>query len=433
MSHSANYEEHGMELREQSFSLPFIVLTSLFFMWGLVIGLNTALLENFKLVFSLSINQALIMQFAFFATYFVVAVPAGKLIDSLGYKNGIVIGLVTSGVGALIFLPAADSQSFNLLMVAIFVLASGITILQVAANPYIVLFGDPNLADERLSLKQGFNALGSMIAPIILAFVLFSPVHARPELLAEMTPDQIKDAYASDVKLPYMVISILMFVLAALMFFSKLPMFNTKNFEPTVANKSGKPFKFVIEFSHLRMGAIAVFAYMGAEIALSVFLNSNISRLSGANELQALNYLAFYYGGMMVGRFAGAYILPSFNLHKAVAFCAAGAVVLTIVGAFTTGMVSMWSLLLVGLFNAILFPAIFTLGLSGLGKFSEEGSSVLIMGSIGGAVVPLLVSQVLASGSGSSMALLIPAACYLFVVYYGLVGSKYTKLEQVKN
>jgi MFS transporter, FHS family, L-fucose permease len=305
--------------------------------------------------------------------------------------------------------------------------------LQVAANPYIVLFGDPNLADERLSLKQGFNALGSMIAPIILAFVLFSPVHARPELLAEMTPDQIKDAYASDVKLPYMVISILMFVLAALMFFSKLPMFNTKNFEPTVANKSGKPFKFVIEFSHLRMGAIAVFAYMGAEIALSVFLNSNISRLSGANELQALNYLAFYYGGMMVGRFAGAYILPSFNLHKAVAFCAAGAVVLTIVGAFTTGMVSMWSLLLVGLFNAILFPAIFTLGLSGLGKFSEEGSSVLIMGSIGGAVVPLLVSQVLASGSGSSMALLIPAACYLFVVYYGLVGSKYTKLEQVKN
>jgi FHS family L-fucose permease-like MFS transporter len=428
MSQSAKFEEHGMELRDQSFSLPFIVLTSLFLMWGLVIGLNTSLVENFKLVFSLSVNQALILQFAFFATYFIVAVPAGKFIDSVGYKNGIVGGLLLAGIGAILFIPAANAQSFSMLLLAMFLLAGGITVLQVAANPYVVLYGDPSLADERLSLKQGFNALGSMIAPIILTFVLFSPVHARPELLAEMTPDQIKEAYANDVKLPYTVIAIIMFLLAGLMAISKLPKFNTKSIEPTVALKGGKERKFVIEFNHLMLGAVAVFAYMGAEIALSVYLSGNISRLSGLNEIQALNYLAFYYGGMMVGRFAGAYILPSFDLHKAVAFCAIGAATLTIIGANTTGMVSMWSLLLVGLFNSILFPALFTLGISGLGKFSEEGSSVLIMGSVGGAVVPLLVSQVLAGGTAPSIALLIPAACYLFVVFYALVGSRYQKV-----
>lgn len=428
MSQSAKFEEHGMELRDQSFSLPFIVLTALFLMWGLVIGLNTVLVENFKLVFSLSVNQALILQFAFFATYFVAAVPAGKFIDSVGYKNGIVGGLVLAGIGALLFIPAANAQSFNMLLMAMFLLAGGITVLQVAANPYVVLYGDPSLADERLSLKQGFNALGSMIAPIILTFVLFSPVHARPELLAEMTPDQIKEAYANDVKLPYTVIAAVMFLLAILMAVSKLPKFNTKTIEPTVALKGGKERRYVIEFNHLMLGAVAVFAYMGAEIAISVYLSGNISRLTGLSELQALNYLAFYYGGMMVGRFAGAYILPSFDLHKAVAFCATGAAILTVIGANTTGMVSMWSLLLVGLFNSILFPALFTLGISGLGKFSEEGSSILIMGSVGGAVVPLLVSQVLAGGTAPTIALLIPAACYLFVVFYALAGSRYQKI-----
>lgn len=272
-----------------------------------------------------------------------------------------------------------------------------------------------------------------MIAPIILTFVLFSPVHARPELLAEMSPDQIKAAYANDVKMPYTVIAILMFLLAALMAFSKLPKFNTKTMEPTVASKSGKQRKYVIEFNHLMLGAVAVFAYMGAEIAVGVFLSGNISRLSGLNELQALNYLAFYYGGTMVGRFAGAYILPNFNLHKAVAFCAAGAAILVVVGAYTEGTTSMWALLLVGLFNSILFPAIFTLGISGLGKFSEEGSSVLIMGMFGGAVIPLVMSQVLAGGSPSTIALLIPAACYLFVIFYALVGSKFEKIENAKN
>jgi len=217
-------------------------------------------------------------------------------------------------------------------------------------------------------------------------------------------------------------------VLAILMAFRKLPKFNTKNWEPNVA---GPERKYVIEFRHLIFGAFAIFAYLGAEIAIGSYLNRSIRSAGGFDEITAIQYLSIYFGGMMVGRFIGAWILPKFDLHKAVAFCAAGSAVLVLAGALMSGTASMWALLLVGLFNAILFPAIFTLGLSGLGKFSEEGSSVLIMGGVGGAIIPLLMNNVIAS-SGATIGLMIPVVCFLFVIYYALVGSKYQKIDPSK-
>lgn len=382
-------------------------LTSLFFMWGFITCLNDILIPYLKGAFTLSYTEAMLIQFCFFGAYFIVSLPAGKLVSKVGYQKGISIGLLVACLGCLLFYPAATMGVYGVFLFALFVLASGITILQVSANPYVSALGSEKTAASRLTLTQAFNSLGTTVAPFFGAMLIFQ---GHGESVAND---------ASAVQLPYLMLAAALAVLAIV--FSKLALPTLSQHTQSTSEVEGSAW----QHRHLVLGAVGIFLYVGAEVAIGSTLVNYFAdpAIAGMQEATAAKFIAYYWGGAMVGRFIGAAVMQKVNAGWVLSFNAIAAVALILVSTSTTGSIAMWTILLVGLCNSIMFPTIFSLALQGLGKHTSQGSGILCLAIVGGAIVPV-IQGMLADTMGLQLSFLLPALCYVFIAYYGLFGSK---------
>ncbi|WP_183795121.1 MULTISPECIES: sugar MFS transporter [unclassified Rhizobium] len=403
-----------------NYQFALIALTSLFFMWGFITCLNDILVPHLKNVFQLNYTQSMLIQLCFFGAYFIASLPSGAIVKRIGYKWGIVLGLIVAAIGCALFVPAASYRVYGLFLGALFVLACGVTLLQVAANPYVTVLGPPDTAASRLTMTQAFNALGTTIAPIFGAFLILSAATAAVSGATPEQLDAIRIAEAGAVKFPYMLLAAAFLVLAAVFAALKLPQVEgDEEIEPIVGGGSAW------QFRHLVLGAIGIFVYVGAEVSIGSFLVNFMSQpdIAGFSEADAAHYVSYFWGGAMVGRFIGAVAMRYVDDGKALAFNAAAVIILLLVTVFTTGHTAMWAILAVGLFNSIMFPTIFSLGLYGLGKFTSQGSGILCLAIVGGALLPVL-QGVLADTIGIHLAFLMPIVCYAYIVFYGLKGHR---------
>lgn len=398
------------------------VVTALFFMWGFVTCLNDILIPHLKSIFDLNYAEVMLVQFAFFSSYFVFSFPAGKIIDYFGYSKTMVAGLITMGIGAIAFVPAASAPSFPLFLGALITLAAGMTLLQTAANPYVAVLGPPETASSRLNLAQAFNSLGTTLAPAFGSRLILGGVAGAvaAEVLKTYSPQQLqvyRASQAASVKTPYIIISITLFVLAIILAFYRLPAIPQ-------AEPHGEVHDSIWRYRHLVLGAVAIFVYVGAEVAIGSLMANylNHSEIGNLSLADAAHMLQYYWGGAMIGRFVGAALLQKIPTNKLLAIHAVLACVLVLVSTFTTGNVAMWSILAVGLFNSIMFPAIFTLGIAGLGPLTGEGSALLVAAIVGGAIIPEL-QGVLADRVGLHLSFLLPAICYVYIALYAWKGS----------
>ncbi len=398
------------------------VVTSLFFIWGFVTALNDVLIPHLKSIFDLNYAKASLIQFAFFLAYFLFSIPAARLIDSIGYKRTMVTGVFVMGAGALLFLPAATAPSYPLFLCALMILAGGITLLQVAANPYVAVLGPPQTASSRLNLAQAFNSLGTTIAPLLGGYLILNAAAVSMDTLRQMSPDALH-AYrvheASSVKLPYLFIGIALLVLGFLISTFKLPPL------PGAVHHKGDTAHSVWKHRNLVLGIVGIFVYVGAEVAIGSFLINYFSQANIGNisPSDASKYLSSYWFCAMVGRFIGSAILQKVSTGKVLGVAALVACLLVCISMLTSGQLAMWSMILIGLFNSVMFPSIFTLGIAELGPLTGDGSGLLIMAIVGGALVPLGVGF-LADRIGLQHSFILPAICYLYIVYYAWKGSR---------
>ncbi len=418
-------------------------MTSLFFMWGFITVLVDALIPRLKDVFELTYLQAGLVQFAWFTAYGIISIPGGRLIKRLGYKNGILIGLSLAAIGCLIFYPAASTRLFALFLLALFVVASGITILQVAANPYISVLGPEEGASSRLNLAQAFNSLGTTIAPIISATYLLSDTVKSGAEQAAMAPDTLeayRSAEAGAVQVPFVLLALAFLLLAGIIWRIALPRILEGQ------GSSERSLSDVFSNGRLRAGALGIFVYVGAEVALGSYmvnygLNLNVHELMQSSPLlermaglaaaikgQSVAemdpkgklgvLLTFYWGGAMVGRFIGAALMQKVRPGLMLGLFATLAMAMVISSACTTGLAALLLLLGVGLCNSIMFPTTFTLGIEQLGDAKPQGSGILCTAIVGGAVIPPAFGA-LVDASGFGLALLLPAVCYAYIAGFG--------------
>lgn len=423
-THTPQTADSGSIPTTANYRLPLIVVTLLFFMWGFLTCLNDILIPHLKALFDLTYTQSALIQFTFFTAYFVMSIPAGKVISRFGYQKGIVIGLLGAALGALLFYPAASVPSYPLFLMALFVLASGITLLQVAANPYVAILGKPETASSRLNLTQAFNSLGTTIAPYFGALFILSGTMLSSDAMSKLDPIKLQ-AYrlqeASTVQMPYVALALALGALALIMAKFKLPVI------ASVEDPEAKSIRLTeaLKHRHLVLGALGIFVYVGAEVSIGSFLVNFLGQphIAGLKEAAAAGFVTYYWGGAMVGRFVGSALMQKIQAGKLLGIFALIASALVFVTMLSSGSLAMTTILLVGLFNSIMFPTIFTLGIQELGKVTSQGSSLLIMAIVGGALIPL-AQGVLADSIGIQQAFILPALCYLYIAYYGFRGSK---------
>ena len=405
----------------QDYTRPLTVVTTLFFMWGFITCLNDILVPHLKSIFDLSYAKVMLVQFAFFSAYFLFSVPWSKVVNRIGYQRTMMVGLLTMAVGSFLFLPAASVASYPLFLTALIVLAAGITGLQVSANPYVVVLGKPETASSRLDLTQAFNSLGTTIAPKLGGLLILATAPMSMEQLHELSPHALH-AYriqeAASVKVPYAVICILLVLLAIVIGAFKLPKIEHAEHRRGLSDS-------VWKHPNLILGAVGIFAYVGAEVSVGSFLVNffGLPEIAGLSAKSAAGFVSFYWGGAMIGRFLGAGLLRRVKPGKLLGLFAICGATLVSVSMIVGGHTAMWSILAVGLFNSIMFPTIFSLGVAELGPLTGNGSGILTMAIVGGAILPV-IQGVIADHIGIHHAFFLPVLCYLYILFYGLSGSK---------
>src|SRR6266403_1245891 len=407
----------------QTYRAALAMVTTLFFFWGFVTVLNDILVPHLKSIFDLNYTKVMLIQFAFFSAYFIFSIPSAKVIDTIGYKKTMVTGLVTMGVGAFLFIPAASAPSFALFLGALMVLAAGITALQVAANAYVSVLGPPETASSRLNLTQAFNSLGTTIGPYLGGLFILNANASSSAAMQQMSADALQ-AYkiqeASSVKLPYTVIGIALILFAVVIGMFKLPPMPEARKEAHQKSNAS-----IWKYTHLVLGMVVIFVYVGAEVSIGSFVINYLSQpnIGNLSEVVAAKYVAYYWGGAMVGRFIGSALLQKIKTGMLLGICGLTAATLVCITMLTTGTVAMWSVILVGLFNSIMFPSMFTLGIARLGPLTGDGSGLMIMAIVGGAILPVAQGAI-ADRIGIHHAFILPVLCYLFILYYGVRGSR---------
>ncbi len=400
------------------------VATTIFFMWGLITSLNDVLIPHLKSMFTLNYAEVMLVQSTFFGAYFIMSLPSGKVVAHFGYRAIIIAGLIVTGIGALLFLPAAQVQSYPLFLSAFFVLASGITLLQVAANPYVSLLGSARLASSRLNLAQALNSLGTTIGPKFGGLLILSTAVLGAADLVKLSPTA-QTAYrlqqAHSVQGPYIGIAIVLFVLAVVVWLFRLPQLENT----AVADDSHHRFVDALKLPRVWFGMLAIFVYVGAEVSIGSFMINYLALpgIGHMTEARAAGYVSLYWGGAMVGRFIGSALLTRIDTRKLLAFNAVVAVLLVATTMLAHGNVAVASVVAIGLFNSIMFPNIFTLGIEDCGPLTGKVSSLLVMAIVGGAVIPWLQGA-LADHVGVHHAFVLPMLCYLYIIFYGLKGSR---------
>jgi len=415
-------------------TVPLIIVTSLFFMWGLLTSLNDVLIPHLKAVYTLSYMQAMLVQLCFFGAYFVISLPAGMLIRKVGYQNGAVIGLVIAAAGCAMFYPASVS-GYSFFLAAFFVLASGITILQVAANPYVTVLGDAHTASSRLTLTQAFNSLGTTIGPTVGGMLILTGTLLTATQLAAL-PQAEQALYrateAATVQGPYLALGAALLVLAGLFALARLPKIDHDELTPDSPTHNKKS---LLAHGNLALGAIGIFLYVGAEVSIGSLLINFFGEdhVAGLSPSEAAHYVSYYWGGAMIGRFIGFAVMRQVSPGKTLAFNATFSMLLILTAILGNGQVAMWAIIAVGLCNSIMFPTIFSMALNKLGKLTGQASGLLCMAIVGGAIIPLAQGS-LADTIGLRWSFFLPAACYGYILFFGLkYADMYRKQIQTKG
>ncbi len=400
------------EPASRSMGFPMAVAATIFFMFGFATSFNTILQPHLKGIFSLNYAQAMLVQTAFFSAYFVLSLPLASLMGRIGYQKAMVVGLAIMGVGAFMFLPAADRVSYPLFLSAIWVLAGGVTMLQVSANPFVTQLGPGATAPARLNLAQAFNSVGTTLAPYLGGILLLSD-----KAVSNLSTEQKSNA-AALVKTPYLGMGIVLLVLAAILLMLRLNL-------PKEMQGKVKAEGSIWQHRHLVLGALGIFAYVGAEVSIGSIMVNYLSQpfIGGLTEKAAATYVSLYWGGMIIGRFVGTAILHKISGGKVLGTAALIACLLVLTTIFSSGLLAMWSVVLVGLFNSVMFPTTFSLAVQKLGPLTGKGSGLINMAIVGGAIIPPIQGY-FADMLGIQMSFLVPAICYLYIMFYGFSGSK---------
>jgi FHS family L-fucose permease-like MFS transporter len=403
-------------LTSPGYAVPFITVTALFFVFGFITNLNMALVPHLRRIFSLPYGLAMLAESAFFLAYFVFSSPTSKLIEMIGYKRTMVVSLFIQVVGCLLFVPAAKMVSFPLFLTAVFVVGAGITALQTSANPYVAILGPEHSAPVRLTLAQALNSLGGSLAPLV----------AGALILADPNKVETQAAIADTVRGPYIAIAGALLILGLAVAFSRLPpVETTQEFRP------GKGDDLLVSrsiwsYRHTVLGAVGIFFYVGVEVGLAS-IAVNYFHQQGMSSLKTASFLvSLYWFGALVGRLLGSWILTRVKSGKLLGIFGFAGTALIAVSMFTSGSVAIWTLVLCGFFNSIMFPNIFTLGIAGLGPMTSKGSGLIMTAIVGGAIIPYLFGAA-ADKVGIQHAFVIPMICYLYIAWYGLWGSKPTR------
>ena len=399
---------------QQNHTPALVVLTTLFFMMGFITCMNDILIPHLKDIFDLTYVQAMLIQFCFFTAYAIMSIPMGYLVGKIGYKNGVIGGFLLTAIGCLLFYLAAGSHSYPTFLGALFILASGVTLLQVSGNPYVTLLAKPGKESATLTLVQAFNSLGTTIAPIIGAHFI----------LADAAQKASKAEQIASVQIPYLGLAGLLILLAVFVKMIRLPDARKIAVEESEHNHDGKT--SVWQYKHLILGVVGIFCYVGAEVSIGSFMVNILGFLKGLNHAKAADMLALYWGGAMVGRFLGSAVMARVAPNRYLAFNASVATALLVIAIMVgkgNADIAMWALIAIGFFNSIMFPTIFSLATKNLGKFTNSASGILCTAIVGGALIPVLQGKI-ADDFGMMISYVAPAVCYLYIVFFALKGYK---------
>jgi FHS family L-fucose permease-like MFS transporter len=402
------------------------MVTTLFFMWGFLTSLNDILVPHLKSIFELNYARVMLINSAFFGAYFIFAIPSGKLIEKIGYKKTMVVGLLIMALGAVLFVPAADVPSFELFLAALIVLAAGVTALQVAANPYVTVLGPARTASSRLNLTQAFNSLGTTIAPYVGGLLILAAAPLSSSELQKLSASALlayKQHEASSVKLPYVGIALALTALALAIAMFNLPKIEaTREFRPM--GETDAAARDLWKRRQLVLGALGIFLYVGAEVSIGSFLINYFTQpeIGNLTVKAAAGLVSLYWLGAMIGRFIGAAVLQKLSTRTVLGTVAVVACLLVLTSMASTGWLAMGTIICVGLFNSVMFPSIFTLGIEGLGPLTGKGSGLLVQAIVGGGIIPV-AEGALADHIGIHHAFILPALCYIYIAYYGFKGS----------
>ena len=419
---SSGPKHAAVPFSERRYTLPFVLITSLFFLWAFGVNLNDVLIPRFKIAFALNDFQSSFIQAAFFGGYCLAAFPAGKLMERIGYKKGILTGLMLCATGALLFVPASSVGAYGFFLFALFVMACGQSFLEVAANPYVTILGPPETAERRLNFAQSFNAVGAFISPMIGRAFILTGVEYAPAQLAVMSAAQVqayRAAAASTVKLPYVLIAAIFLLVAIVIWVTHLPDItesseSTKS-EATVTDS-------VFSHPHLIKGVLAQFFYVGAQVGVASFVIRLAQHtVPGMTAQIAAYYLMGHQGGFMVGRFTGSALMKSVPAPRLLSMFAAGSLICATLVLLANGIVPVWAIVFIGFFHSIMFPTIFALGIKNLGPLTKRGSSMMVMAIVGGALFPAIMGRI-SDASSIQTAFVVPLICYLYILYFAISG-----------
>ena len=446
--------QESAPLTERKYLLPFILVTSLFFLWSIGVNLNDVLIPHLKKAFALTDFQSSFIQVAFFGGYFLAAFPAGRLMERIGYRKGILVGLLICSAGTLLFLPAASSRQYAFFLLALFVMSCGQSFLEVGANPYVTVLGPQESSERRLNFAQSFNAVGAALVPTLGAAFILSGVEQSPAQRAAMSAQQVQAYIASEadtVKIPYLVVTSIFLLVAALIYFAHLPEVAATRGEGPADNK-GRGLSEVLAHRHLVKGVIAQFFYVGAQVGVASFIirfaahampktlesmaawglrfltghqgeNATFMNhlIPDSPEKMAAIFLVAHQTGFMIGRFSGSWMMKRVSAPRLLSIFGLGAVICVLIGIGASGLAAVFAIVLVGFFNSIMFPTIFALSLKNLGDLTKRGSSLLVMSIIGGALIPALMGKI-SDVSNIQRAFVVPLICYVYVIYFAVRG-----------
>jgi len=405
-----------------SFLIPLILVTSLFFMWGVANTLNGILIPQFQKSFSLTNFQSGLVQSAFNLGYFLLALPAARIMKRFGYKTGIIIGLVLYATGAMLFFPAAEVRVYGLFLMALFVIASGLAFLETAANPFVTVLGPAETSEKRLNLSQAFNSLGAIMGIVIGRFFILSGVEYTPQQIAAMSADQLQAFYTAETKAvqtPYLVLGIIVALWAVFILFSKLP--DIKE-EADASSQHQHGFKNLLGHQHFVAGVVALFLYVGAQVGTwSYLINYAKHTIPGTSELAGADYLTVSLICLMLGRFSSTFMMKYFRPNRIMALFAAANALLALIAVVMPGIIGLYGLVVSSFFMSLMFPTIFALSIKGLGNDTKIGSSILIMAIVGGAVITALMGLI-SDQSSITVAFLLPAVSYLYILWFAIKG-----------
>ncbi|PWV49508.1 L-fucose:H+ symporter permease [Chitinophaga sp. S165] len=413
---------------KKSYLFPFILVTSLFFLWALIHNMSPILIPHLKKACQLSDMQSAFIDSAIYAAYFLMALPAGAVMKKFGYKKGIICGLFMFALGAFLFIPAANAREYSFFLVALFIIATGLTFLETAANPYASVLGNPDTSTQRLNLAQSFNGLGAVIGPLLGSKFILTGTELTKEQLSSMSPaalDQYLVGEAGTVKIPYLVIGIVVLLVAVFFVFTKMPEVTEQ--EDTSIDATAGAKGSIFRHRHLIAAVVAMFFYIGGQVGVNAFFIRFSKYTAGIGEKEAAAMLGYASGvGFMIGRFFGTFLIRKIKPQVLLTTYGLINVVLILIAMTTKGQIAVWTVLAVPFFMSIMFPTIFSLGIKGLGGDTKFGSSLIIMSIVGGAIFPPLMGLI-SDNSNIQMAYILPLICFAVVVWFGAKGYKLDK------